>query len=654
MLPSLLVMLAACGRPGLEDAAFPTGSTTVVARGSTLYAVNTWDGTLVRTDTAAGVSDELVLGGEPTRIARVGDELWITLRAERSVVIVRDGDQGLEEVQRLKVGAEPHGVVANEEGTRVYVALSQQDAVAEFDVPTRKELRRWKVMDDPRWLALHPCDCALFVAHAYDAPLARIDLENGEITRIDPPSTWKDDDDLDEEPPIDLEPRSTGDIAISPMGDAIVWPTLYVDNDSPGDQPQVSGADITAPTVPYYTGATTGVGLQLSVSKFNPALVSVPLDPRTGEVVENEPTIAVFVGGFGELGPVRSYVSSATFDPDGHTVYATLEASDAVAVVELFPIDGQRMDPSVNPGRGVIDTGGAARIAPSEGGFYERSQAIVELSGNPSGVVVDKAGRVWTHEKGGRAISRFSQRRVKDHLVDLSTGAVLVDSFSADERIAAGTSRLDPEVDVGRRMFYSARDARMSAMGAGVSCSTCHFDGRNDGLTWSFDDNPRQTPSLAGKVSETSPVTWTLDVASVSLEARITSAGRMGGGGLSESEAAQVGAFVDFIREVDVDRRGARDAQIERGEELFRSEEVGCAECHGGARLTDNQLHPMFGLTVDTPTLIGIDATAPYFHDGSAETLRDVLERSRDGSMGYTGDLSDADMSALEAYLRTL
>jgi cytochrome c peroxidase len=51
----------------------------------------------------------------------------------------------------------------------------------------------------------------------------------------------------------------------------------------------------------------------------------------------------------------------------------------------------------------------------------------------------------------------------------------------------------------------------------------------------------------------------------------------------------------------------------------------------------------------DTPTLRGIFATAPYFHDGSAATLRDVVDR-----LPFTQQLGDADRDALVAYVKTL
>ena len=51
----------------------------------------------------------------------------------------------------------------------------------------------------------------------------------------------------------------------------------------------------------------------------------------------------------------------------------------------------------------------------------------------------------------------------------------------------------------------------------------------------------------------------------------------------------------------------------------------------------------------DTPTLRGIFATAPYFHDGSAATLGDVVDRLPAAAM-----LSADDKAALVEYLKTL
>jgi cytochrome c peroxidase len=48
-----------------------------------------------------------------------------------------------------------------------------------------------------------------------------------------------------------------------------------------------------------------------------------------------------------------------------------------------------------------------------------------------------------------------------------------------------------------------------------------------------------------------------------------------------------------------------------------------------------------------------VGLTAPYFHDGSAKTLEELVERNGD-RMGKTSQLSTNERRALVAYLRTL
>jgi cytochrome c peroxidase len=52
---------------------------------------------------------------------------------------------------------------------------------------------------------------------------------------------------------------------------------------------------------------------------------------------------------------------------------------------------------------------------------------------------------------------------------------------------------------------------------------------------------------------------------------------------------------------------------------------------------------------LDTPSLRGVFATPPYFHDGSAPTLLDTLDR-----LPFSSDLSADDKARLVEYLETL
>lgn len=91
-----------------------------------------------------------------------------------------------------------------------------------------------------------------------------------------------------------------------------------------------------------------------------------------------------------------------------------------------------------------------------------------------------------------------------------------------------------------------------------------------------------------------------------------------------------------------------------------------CASCHNGANFTDELLHDT-GVAAKpqgfkTPTLWGIAATAPYFHDGSAATLAEVVD-FYDAGFSQRGDvdpemrglgLSAQEKSDLVAYLQSL
>jgi cytochrome c peroxidase len=98
----------------------------------------------------------------------------------------------------------------------------------------------------------------------------------------------------------------------------------------------------------------------------------------------------------------------------------------------------------------------------------------------------------------------------------------------------------------------------------------------------------------------------------------------------------------------------AEGARVARGRELFHAEQVGCASCHREGGSSDGARHEVgSGLLLDTPSLRFVAGTAPYFHDGRYPTLAAMLRATR-GTMGWGGDLADADLDALEAYLLTL
>lgn len=329
-------------------------------------------------------------------------------------------------------------------------------------------------------------------------------------------------------------------------------------------------------------------------------------------------------------------------------ILGTMEASRTVVAVPTFPVDVGR--PEVFGDEAIFFEEGGMDATQ----FDENPDVMIGTAAGPTGLAfVD--GKPYVYGFLARTVTELDYQRIDDAIGEQVLNADFPRTWFTQPTVELPASQLPEDVLKGRSLFYSSTKGKMAADGSGVSCSTCHLDGRNDGLTWQFPEGARQTPSLAGMVSSTAPVTWTQTVESVAMEAMITSERRMGGSSLPESAAASIQAFVDSTPDADVEQRGATTEAVRLGEEIFNRPEVGCATCHTAPLYTNNKSYPMFGeVSVNTPSLIGVAATAPYIHDGSARSLRDVIELSRTGVMGDTSSLTNDEMTALETFLRSL
>lgn len=107
-----------------------------------------------------------------------------------------------------------------------------------------------------------------------------------------------------------------------------------------------------------------------------------------------------------------------------------------------------------------------------------------------------------------------------------------------------------------------------------------------------------------------------------------------------------------------------------RGWQLFRSPKVNCNKCHRGPALADYEFWDIGLITQDlgrysvqsdsemnrfafkTPTLWDVKNRAPFFHDGSAKTLLEVVEHYADGGRvrrdSLAPQLSPMNLSAQE------
>ena len=134
----------------------------------------------------------------------------------------------------------------------------------------------------------------------------------------------------------------------------------------------------------------------------------------------------------------------------------------------------------------------------------------------------------------------------------------------------------------------------------------------------------------------------------------------------------------------DTGEKGAVSAEVQQGSEVFGN--AGCTLCHVPPLYSDTAFHNI-GIGWDaaaktfkdhgrmdasksvaddgkfkTPSLRDVAKTAPYFHDGSAATLEEAVDRMLAGGVPNPGldgklfakQLSAADRAALLAFLRSL
>ena len=184
----------------------------------------------------------------------------------------------------------------------------------------------------------------------------------------------------------------------------------------------------------------------------------------------------------------------------------------------------------------------------------------------------------------------------------------------------------------------------------------------------------RQTPMLAQRLHGTAPFNWFGSAESLPKNIHNT-VGRMGGSGINEAQTESLVAFLTGEEGLVpppnpfVNPEGLTASQL-AGKQLFYHPSIGCADCHTGESLTDGEnwdvgtfnsiefdLNAANGtgeaLALNTPSLRGLHYSAPYFHDGSAEDLYDVLNSTAE-TMGVTIQLTSTQQDDLVAYLLTL
>jgi cytochrome c peroxidase len=277
---------------------------------------------------------------------------------------------------------------------------------------------------------------------------------------------------------------------------------------------------------------------------------------------------------------------------------------------------------------------------------------------------------------GGRVRVKLPPGDLGPRAVVVAGNAVYTANYFSDTLGAIDLSASQPqaesiplgpklEMEAVRKGEFYFHDATICVQGW-QSCSSCHPCGaRVDGLNWDLLNdgvgNPKNTRSLL--LAHKTPPAMFLGV-----RANAEAAVRAGIKFIlftnqPEEVPSAIDEYLKSLKPVPSPYlvHGKLSDAAKRGEKLFVR--TGCADCHVPGLYTD--LHPhdvgtraAYDRPADkfyTPTLIEVWRTAPYLHNGSAATIRDVVTTCNlHDEHGETSKLSQKNIDDLCEYVLSL
>jgi len=542
------------------------------------------------------------------------------------------------------VGAEPRALVELSPGV-LLVSAHRAGEVVQVDVAAGQVISRIHACAGPWGIALSPDGASALVACEWDGSVVRLDAATLDTTVVATGLS---------------RPRAVAAIADD------VWVADFTGGalhrlGADGAPGAISLVPAAAPYRPALTAMTANLASAL-LPAFGRLHVAHELVNHTGDASAEKVAddYGSVVDGNPKINPAVSSIDPGSGQgvtaADPPVLYAQYDggprAFNGPSALAAF---GDRYLLVANE-----STGDVAVLDSSAGSAGARVVASFAAGAGPSGVAVDAAGRwAYVDDAFDGSVSRL------DLGVQLDPSA---------PRYAAALTVVRPlpspysyEALAGRRLFHDATNPHVTPS-AVVACSTCHPGGGDDGLVW-FMETPeiplkrRRTPHLANAHTGTAPFHWNGQFATIPDLVDATVVDLMAGDGLLV-DGASVTAYIDEIVAPPLPPPPPDAGAVARGLAIFGSSPAACATCHSGPDLTDDGFHVVLTPmslddddvfpTANTPALHALFLRAPYFHDGRAADLRDLLTRPDASAHGGARALPPAQLDDLIAYLESL
>ena len=628
-----LALFSACGPGAPALAPAHSSSIAISADGAKLYVVNADADSISILDARARTLTGEVLLAEarpapaadgtyapsvrPRALALSIDQATLFVTGERSSRVYAITLANFKVRASEPIGSEPIGIVTSSDGRALYVACSQDAKVVKLNATSLALEATAPVPANP-WSLAWSAD-ALLVTHLLGPGVTVLDASTMKVreTWTIPDVAARGDKRL-----AHGQARALYDAVVRP-GTAETW-VAHTMLASDTAQPDLDFESTAFPTLTVFNAR--------------------------GKPAQTLSTDALDVSGLdGVISDIVSGPRALAFTADGNHLLMLDAASEDVLLID------------------AKTRAQAGLLRPLPGDF-------------PEGLVLSPDGAfAYVDERGTSDVAVVKLTRTADAL-SLSVDGPAISRVTADPMPA--------QLRLGQHLFYSANsDEQPITTNHWLACAGCHPEGRVDAVTWRFLEGPRDTPTTAGGTRGTGFLSRTADRNRVQDYWRTINLEQ--GGAFDPADPALVpmldalAAFVDFAIPVPIPPTTNAE-RAAKGKAIFERADVGCATCHPGPRLTDSgqgnptlslsgpilrhdvgtcakgdvdhldvEGHPREACLLDTPSLRGLASTAPYLHDGSAPTLRDMLEKTR-GKMGDISSLSADDLDALIEYLSSL
>ena len=544
---------------------------------------------------------EFAVADKPQNIALdASGNLWVTARNADSVNVYQQ-DGTLVATINTGYGSSPYGIVLNAEGTQAYVSLYGAGEVIQIDTATRQEVNRLALGATPAALAISPDGATLLATRFISG------LNWGEVWQINTA-------DLSLQRTIRLDKDTTEDTLSSGRGVPNYLAAIAIHPN--GEKAYVVGKKDNVDRSPIlWRGIDDTIDLDddNSVRTF-----LATIDLQTGE--ESDTTRVDFDN--------ADSPSAMTFSGNGEYLFVSLQGNNQVITLDIFT----------------------------------HAENLPSIAGAPFNTGLAPQGLCFNSQTNQLFSKNLTDRTVTVMELEnfINGGNVNIDSVNVS---TVNNETMPADVLAGKAAFYNASDERMSAEGY-ISCATCHVDGGHDGRTFDFTgrgEGLRNTTSLLGRGgTRFGDVHWSANFDEIQDFEHDMRGAFLGSGFLTEEQFAladtslgaqkagmnqgldNLAAYVSSLNKASLPKSPYRTAtgelteQAVAGQTLFS--ELNCSSCHRGNAFTDGVIHDVGTLRtysgnrlgeslsgIKTPSLLGVFASAPYLHDGSAATLADVF-----------------------------